>query len=82
MFVIALPIVGFTLTGILFLVNIIYFYQHLTHLIKRRYKDAKNWLQVQKYLKKFKKIHSALEGMEPYAHILVELELYLNIDWE
>lgn len=39
-FVIGIPIVGFTFAGILFLINIIYFYQHLTALIQRRYKDA------------------------------------------
>ena len=73
-FIIIFPIVGFTLAGLLFLINIVYFYQHLTQLIKRRYKDAENWQAAQKYLKKFKKIHSALEGMEPYTHILKELE--------
>ena len=29
-FIIIFPIVGFTLAGLIFLINIVYFYQHLT----------------------------------------------------
>lgn len=64
--IIALPIVIAIFVGLLSCLNMFQFYGHISRLIQRRYSDAKEWNKVQDYLKKFKKIHSALEGFDQF----------------
>ena len=78
-FIMAIVLIcGFALISIM---NLASFYSNLQELINRRYKDAKDWHQVDRHLKKFRKIHSALDGMDQYKKVLAQLNVYLEMDW-
>lgn len=79
---VAFPVVAAILIGFVTFLNMIYFYQNISELIHRRYADAQKWSEIQKYLRKFKKIHAALFGIEQYQSITDEIEKCINIDFE
>lgn len=61
----------------LYVFNLINFYGHLARLISRRYTDAVLWRKLEKYLEKFKKIHSALVEIEQFKPIIEEINSFL-----
>lgn len=61
------------------LFNIVNFYAQIAHLIKRRYTDAVEWRKLEKYLLKFKKIHTALADIDQFQPIKEEIDTFLEM---
>ena len=59
-----------------------HFFVQLGEFIKRKYKDADEWKKIQKYLTKFRKIHTAMQPLEQFKEILVEIDKFLKEDYE
>lgn len=62
--IIVIPMALLLIFGIFSFFNLVNFYQNLAALVRRRYTDAVLWRKVEKYLEKFRKIHSALVDIE------------------
>lgn len=77
----AVPFAVVAVLALVYFLNAFFFYKQLTALIKRRYKDSVEWEQVRKYLEKFQKIHRALQDIEQFKPILIEISKFLAIDF-
>lgn len=62
--IIVIPVALLAIFGIFSFFNLVNFYKNLAALIRRRYTDAVLLRKVEKYLGKFRKIHSALDEIE------------------
>lgn len=62
--IIIIPMALLVLFGIFSFFNIVNFYTNLASLVRRRYTDAVLWRKVERYMEKFRKIHSALVDIE------------------
>lgn len=78
--VIYTPIALLLIFGLFSFFNLINFYKNLAGLVRRRYTDALLWRQVEKYLEKFRKIHSALVDIEQFKPIIEEINQFLVKD--
>lgn len=78
--IIYIPVALLVIFGIFSFCNLINFYKNLASLVKRRYTDAVLWRKVEKYLEKFRKIHSALLDIEQFKPIIEEINQFLIKD--
>ena len=78
--IIVIPIALLLIFGIFSFCNLVNFYKNLAGLVRRRYTDAVLWRKVEKYLDKFRKIHSALVDIEQFKPIIEEINHFLLKD--
>ena len=67
--------------GMLGFLNYLSFYKNLAKLIQRRYFNAIEWQAIVRYRSKFETIQKALEGIEQFKPILLEIEKFLSVDF-
>jgi len=58
------------------------FFYELGEFILRKYREAHDWKQIQKYLLKFRKIHTAMKPLTNFQDILDEIDNFINLKFE